>query len=184
MSKWILLAAILSSVAACGSGADQHDGPDPVDTAGLHAAAIDYAVSQGHARGKTLIYVTGPSAELWDQWCGAGFAEGIDDACDVLDSIAFDLAPVFEGDTAAEIVEALAPATVEFVENRDELFEPLGEGMVAPVINDGGLFSFGVSIEAGGKVYIPLDGHGEGWVFEATKTDEGWDLEPIGFWIA
>lgn len=185
MRTWVVPFALVLLLAACGSGADHSDDMAPVDTAGLHAAAIDYALSQGQSRGKELVYVTGPSTGLWDQWCGAGFAQGIDEACDVLDSIAFDLPSVFEGDKAEEITDALAPAAVEFVENRDELFEPMREGMmVAPVVNDGGLMSFGVSIEADGKVYLPLDGLGEGWIFEATPTDEGWTIEAVASWIA
>jgi hypothetical protein len=136
---WVLLFTSVVSVAACGLGSDHDDEADLVDTTGLHAAAIDYALSQGQARGKELVYVTGPSTDLWDQYCGAGFAEGIEDACDVLDSIAFDLPAVFDGDRAAEITEALDPATVEFVQDRGELFEPMEDGMmVAPVINDAG----------------------------------------------
>ena len=58
--------------------------------------------------------------------------------------------------------------------------------MIAPIQNDAGLLTFGVLIEADGKVYLPVDAHGEGWLFELTpsETDNtGWEITPIAAYI-
>lgn len=83
--------------------------------------------------------------------------------------------------------DLVAPSTVEFIEDRDSVIEPFGEGMmVAPIKNDAGLLTIGVLIESEGKVYIAVDAHGQGWLFELTPTDAGggaWDVQPIAEYI-
>lgn len=75
-----------------------------------------------------------------------------------------------------------------FIEDPESVTEPLEEGMmVAPVKNNAGLLIFGLMIEADGKVYLPADAHGEGWLFELTPNqpqDGAWTVEPIASYIA
>ena len=65
----------------------------------------------------------------------------------------------------ADIAAAVAPAPVEFVGD-------------AP-----GVLTFGRAIEIDGVIYLPLDGQGKGWLFEASRTGDGWEINPLAEWI-
>ena len=185
-------------VAAC----NQAGGPDtttrPPDgatgTENVLTAAIMFVLDETDLERKDLIYVAGPSIELWGQWCGFDTGEPGEDphdevpsACDVLDSTTFDVPATYEGTLAAEIETALAPATAEFINDPDTVTGTFEDGMmIAPVEGDAGLLTFGVVIEADGKVYLPVDAHGEGWLLELTPSSSGdgaWDIRPIAFYI-
>lgn len=169
--------------------------PEPLDLSMAKAAAIGYALSVSDLGTKDLVYVAGPSLEIWDQWCGFDTGEPGEDphdeisACDVLDETSFDLPAVYPagGESASEIESALAPATVEFIEDRDSVLETFEEGMmIAPINNDAGLLTIGVLLESEGKVYLAMDAHGQGWLFEltpATSEGGGWIVQPISEYI-
>ncbi len=194
-----LTAVVLMAVvaAACYATPKVDDEPKPLDLSMAKAAAIEYVLGDSNMGTKDLIYVAGPSLELWDQWCGFDTGEPGEEphdeapaACAELRESVLDIEAVYPpgSDSAIEIADALAPATVEFIEDRDSVIEPFGEGMmVAPIKNDAGLLTFGLLIDAGGKVYLPVDAHGQGWLFELTPTQpEGgaWNIEPIASYIA
>ena len=108
-------------------------------------------------------------------------------ACEVLNSIAFELLPTFVDPEAAEISDALSPAITKFIEDSRSVIDPMAEGegmMVAPVKDDAGLLTFGLAIESEGKVYLPVDGNGQGWLLEVSAIGDGWHVEAIASWIA
>ena len=192
----LMFCLVFVTVGAC-NGAVVDDEFEPLDLSLAKAAAIEYALEASDLGTKDLVYVAGPSLEIWDQWCGFDTGEpdvevGADDppACDVLDATSFDLPAVYPtgGDSAEEIKQTLAPATVEFIVDRESVIEPFGEGMmVAPIKNDAGLLTIGVLIESEGKVYIAMDVHGQGWLFELTPTGSeprSWDVQPIAEYVA
>lgn len=184
---------LLVVLAACTATGD--DEPEPLDLSMAKAAAIEYVLNVSDLGAKELVYVAGPSLEIWDQWCGFDSGEPGEDphdeipACDVLDETTFDLPAVYPagGESASEIESALAPATVEFIEDRDRVIEPFEEGMmIAPIRNDAGLLTIGVLLESEGKVYVAMDAHGQGWLFEltpATSKGGGWTVQPISEYI-
>lgn len=193
--KRLMLCLLAVALGAC-DGVDVTDESEPLDLSMAKAAAIEYAVSVSDLGTKDLVYVTGPSLEVWDQWCGFDTGEPGEEshneipACDVLSATSFDLPPVYPAgsDSAAEIENALAPATVEFIEDPDSVIEPFEEGMmIAPIKNNAGLLTIGMLIESDAKVYIAMDGHGQGWLLELTPTGPdsgGWDVQPIAEYIA
>jgi len=190
-----LMFCLVVALAAC-NGAVVDDEPEPLDLSMAKAAAIEYALGVSDLGTKALVYVAGPSLEIWDQWCGFDTGEPGEEphdqvpACAVLRESVLDVDAVYPqgSDSAAEIEDALAPSTVEFIEHRDSVIEPFGEGMmVAPIKNDAGLLTIGVLIESEGKVYVAMDAHGQGWLFELTQTGSGggaWDVQPIAEYIA
>lgn len=196
MRRLALLVVVAVVLASCTSGEAEFEG-EGLDLAGVKAAAIRYVLENSNAlSGKDLVYVAGPSLEPWEQWCNFDIGEpdvevGADNppACDVLHATSFDLPIVYPAgsDSANEIETALSPVEIEFIEDRESVVEPFGEGMmIAPIQNDAGLLTFGVLIEADGKVYLPVDVHGEGWLFELTpsETDNtGWEITPIAAYI-
>jgi hypothetical protein len=160
------------------------------------STAIQFVLDEsgGGLESKDLVYVAGPSTELWGQWCGFDTGEPgeephdeVPSACHVLDATSFDLPAIYQGETAAEIEDALAPIPVEFTDNPDAVIGTLDEGMmIAPIEGDAGLLTIGVVIEADGKAYVPVDAHGEGWLFELTPSSDGdgdWDIQPIASYI-
>ncbi len=181
-------------LAACTTTGDSK--LEPLDLSMAKAAAIEYALDDSNLGTKDLVYVAGPSLELWGQWCGFDTSEPGEEphdeipACNVLDQTDFDPPAVYPagGESASEIETALAPATVEFIENPDSVIEAFEEGMmVAPIRNDAGLLTIGVLLESEGKVYLAMDAHGQGWLFEltpATSEGGGWFVEPISEYIA
>lgn len=182
MKIWPVVVALVVLATACGGMSEDEE--EPIDTAGVRAAAANYALSHGVERGQGPMYVVGPSVELWEMYCGAGFAAEIEAACAVLDSIAFDLPETFRDAAAREISEALAPSAVEFVASRDDALDFEERPAVGSIKNDGGLLSFGVAIEWDGRIYVPVEGHAVGWLFEAAPSTNGWQIEAIASWIA
>ena len=197
MRRLALLVVVAVVLASCTSGEVEFEG-EGLDLAGVKAAAIRYVLENSNAlSGKDLVYIAGPSLELWEQWCNFDTGEpdvevGADNppACDVLDATSFDLPVVYPvgSDSADEIETALSPVEVEFIEDRESVIEPFGEGMmVAPIKNDAGLLTIGVLIESEGKVYVAIDAHGQGWLFELTPSGSelgSWDVQPIAEYIA
>lgn len=137
--------------------------------AGPHAVAVDFALDRGHGEANSLVYVAEPTPEMWDQWCGF---EADLDPCRALQAMTIDLAAPFPADVATEIESALAPRDVEFIDDPGSALE------------DAGLLSFGRAIEVDGKIYLPVDAVLEGWLFELTPTDQGWDIDVLAQWIA
>lgn len=190
MRRLVFLVVAVLAIAGCASGKVEADN-EGLDPAGINAAAIQYVLGASGLSQKHLVYVAGPSVELWDSWCHVATGEPGEDvhdenptACGVLDTSSFDLPAVYPAgsDAADEIEGAFSPAEVEFIEDPESVIEPFEEGMmIAPVQNDAGLVTFGVPIEAEGRIYLPTDAHGSGWLFELTPSaaDEGWDLTPI-----
>jgi hypothetical protein len=188
-----LVLGLMVLLVACNATVD--DEPQPTALSTATAAAIEHALEVSDLGNKELVYVAGPSLEIWDQWCGFDTGEPGEDphdeipACDVLDATSFDLPPVYPvgSESASEIEEALAPATVEFIEDPESVIEPFEEGMmVAPISNDAGLLIIGVLLEAEGNVYIAMDAHGQGWLLQLTpdQSDSGWTVHPIAEYIA
>lgn len=200
MRRSLALIFLAALAAACNTTAYPDTTKGPADTTGtmnVLSTAIRSVLDESGANLETkdLVYVVGPSTELWDQWCGFDTGEPgeephdeVPSACGVLDSTTFDLPATYQGDTATEIENALAPITVEFIEDPDSVIGTLDEGMmIAPIEGDAGLLTFGVIIEADGKAYLPVDAHGEGWLFELTPSSNGdgtWDIQPIAAYIA
>lgn len=199
MRRRVSILAFVVLVSACNQAIDttttagQREGTTGTDN--VLATAIRYVLDETDLESKDLVYVAGPSTELWDQWCdfdtgepGEEPLDAVPAACDVLDSTTFDLPATYEDDAAAEISEALSPAAVEFVDDPNSVIGTLDEGMmIAPIENDAGLLSFGVMIEADGKFYLPVDAHGEGWLFELTTTSTGentWNIRPLAAYAA
>ena len=174
------------------SGGTEVEG-DGVDQSGVYAAAIQHTLVDTDLGRRDLIYVAGPSLELWDQWCNIDTGEpgepplGENEAaCDALAASSFDLPARYEPGSgeAEEIEAALSHAEVEFIEDPQSVIEPFEEGMmIAPVQNDAGLVIFGVPIEADGKIYMPIDTHGSGTLLELTPSGTGWDVTPLGAYI-
>ena len=196
--KRIAVALLVAlSVAACKSVPQLEDEPEPLDSSNAKATAIEYILRETNLGSKDLVYVAGPSLEIWDQWCGFDTGEPGEEphdevpaACAELRKSVLDVDTVYPpgSNSAIEITEALAPILVEFIEDPDSVFEPFEEGMmVAPIKNDAGLLVFGLLIEADGKVYLPVGAHGEGWLFERTPTQPdggGWSLRVVSAYIA
>ena len=188
----VVVGLIASSCTSDGAEVESEESDQP----GVYAAAIQYAFAEADLARRNLIYVTGPSLEVWDQWCNVDTGEPGEPpvavsqaACDVLDASTFDLPARYEPGSgeADEIEAALSHAEVEFIEDRESVIEPFGEGMmIAPVKNDAGLLTFGVSIEADGKIYLPVDAHGTGFLLELTPSDTsdtGWEVTPIAGYV-
>jgi len=185
----IVTVALSLVLAACAAGGIDEGAPtvpeseeEPMSTTGVHAAAIEYAMGQGQAVVGDLAYVAGPLPETWDRWCGF---ESDQVPCLALQAMTIDLAAPFDEAARAEIEGALAPMMAEFIEDPESVIEPMEQSMmVAPIKNDAALLVFGRPIWADDKVYLPLDGHGKGWLLEATPTDDGWEISPLALWIA
>jgi len=151
------------------------DGPN-----GPHAAAVEFSLDRGHGEEDDLVWVVEPAPELWDQWCGP---EGDFIPCHALQAMTIDLGAPFPADVVAEIEVAFAPRRVEFIDDGNEVILPLA--VYPPEVKDGGGFlAFGRSIDVDGTIYLPVDGLGEGWLFELTPTAEGWDIDVLATWIA
>jgi hypothetical protein len=147
---------------------------------GAHAEAIFFVLGNTDLPSKEIVYVAEPDPPVWDRWCAF---ESELEPCRALESMLIDLDAPFPADVAADIEFALAPAVVEFVEDRSTVVLP--SAVVPPAIaNDGGLLSFGRAITVHGKIFIPVDGIGAGWLFELTPSDAGWRLDVLATWIA
>jgi hypothetical protein len=144
-----------------------------------HGVAIQFVLDRGHAEDRDLVFVVEPAPEMWDQWCSL---EGDFVPCRALQAMTIDLAAPFPPDVAAEIEAVLVPRDVEFIDDRSTVILPLA---VTPpeVEDDAGLLSFGRAIEVDGKIYLPLDAIGEGWLFELTPTEQGWEIDVLAQWI-
>lgn len=163
--------------AACTSTRAAGEPQPPTDP---HGVTIQFALDRGHAEDPDLVFVVEPAPEMWDQWCGF---EGDFVPCRALQAMTIDLAAPFPADVAAEIEAALAPREVEFIDDRSTVV--VSPAVVPPEIeDDAGLLSFGRAIEVDGRIYLPLDAIGEGWLFELTPTDHGWDIDIVAQWIA
>jgi len=177
MRPLIVLVACGLLAATCASS-DAAD--EPHSPTGPHGVAVRFALDRGHAEHNDLVWVVEPTPELWDQWCGA---EGDFVPCRALQAMTIDLGAPFPSDVAREIQASLAPRDVEFIDDGASVFLP--PAVYPPAIKDGGaLLSFGRAIEVDGKIYLPIDALGEGWLFELTPTDQGWDLDVLVTWIA
>ncbi len=184
---WAVVVLVGLIAGACTGGESEVD-PGVGNLSGVYAAAIDLVLVESGIGGKELIYVAGPSLELWDQWCNVDTGEpgeepGVDfPGCDVLKTADFDLPARYELGSAEanEIEAALSHAEVSFIEDRDSVIEPFEEGMmIAPIRNGAGLVTFGVPIQTARKVYMPVDTHGTGFFLELTPSDTGWKVTPL-----
>jgi hypothetical protein len=166
---WVLGAGCTSTGAA-----EEFRGP-----IGPHAVVVEFAVDRGHGEDTDLVWVVEPAPGLWDQWCGR---EGDFVPCHALQAMTIDLGARFPSDVATEIEAAFAPRRVEFVADASDVILPPA---LYPEVKDGGGFlAFGRSIDVDDKIYLPVDGLGEGWLFELTPTAEGWDLDVLVTWMA
>lgn len=167
--------AFLLAVAGCATSQDESE-----TVVGPHATAVQFALDRGHGEDNDLVFVVEPDPQLWDQWCGR---EGDFVPCHALQAMTIDLGAPFPFEVRTEIEAALAPRDVEFIDDGSTVFLP--PAVIPPVIKDGGaLLAFGRAIEVDGKIYLPVDGIGEGWLFELTPTEDGWDLDVVVTWIA
>jgi len=172
-----ILVALWVLGAGCASTGATEESKDPN---GPHAAVVEFALDRGHGEDTDLVWVVEPAPGLWDQWCGR---EGDFIPCHALQAMTIDLAAPFPADVATEIEAAFAPRDVEFVADRSDVILP--PAVYPPEVKDGGGFlAFGRSIEVDGKIYLPVDGLGEGWLFELTPTAAGWDVDLLATWIA
>ena len=190
----MVVVVLIAAAGACTPGGTE---PEVVDQSGVYAAAIQHVLVQTELGGKDLIFVAGPSLEVWDQWCSfeTGEPEVEDEGgdlapCDVLDASSFDLPIIYEpgSSEADEIETALSHAQVDFIEDPDSVIEPFEQGvMIAPIQNNAGLITFALPIQANGKIYIAIDAHSSGFLLELTPSetpsDTGWDVTPIASWI-
>lgn len=163
--------------AACMSATGAGEPQTPTEP---HGVAIEFVLDRGHAEDRDLVFVVEPASEMWDQWCGL---EGDFVPCRALRAMTIDLAAPFPPDVADEIGAVLAPRDVEFIDDRSTVILPLA-GTVPEIKNDAGLLSFGRAIQVDGKIYLPLDAVGEGWLFELTPTEQGWEIDIVAQWIA
>ncbi len=170
VALWVLGAGCASTGAA-----EESKGPT-----GPHAAVVGFALDRGHGEDTDLVFVVEPAPERWDRWCGG---EGDFIPCHALQAMTIDLGTPFPADIAAEIEAAFAPRDVEFVDDGADILLPL-TGSVAEAKDGGGFLAFGRAIEVDGNIYLPVDGLGEGWLFELTPTAPGWDVDLLATWIA
>jgi len=173
----ILTAVVVFVLAVAGCATSQDESETIV---GPHATAVQFAVDRGHSEDNDLVFVVEPDPGMWDQWCTG---EGDFVPCHALQAMTIDLGAPFPSDVRNEIEGALAPRDVEFVDDRSTVVLP--PAVYPPLIKDGGaLLSFGRAIEADGKIYLPVDGIGEGWLLELTPAANGWALDVVVTWIA
>ena len=187
MRGWAVVVLVGLIAGACTGGESEVE-PRVGNLSGVYAAAIDLVLVEPGIGGKELIYVAGPSLELWDQWCNVDTGEPGEEpqvdfpGCDVLKTAHFDLPARYEPGSAEanEIEAALSHAEVSFIEDRDSVIEPFEEGMmIAPIRNGAGLITFGVPIQTDSNVYMPVDSHGTGFFLELTPSDTGWKATPL-----
>ncbi|MCH8900396.1 MAG: hypothetical protein IH942_07905 [Acidobacteria bacterium] len=188
----LILGLAAGGIATVIGGGESEVEPGVGNLSGVYAAAIELVSVESGIGGKELIYVAGPSLELWDQWCNVNTDEPGEEpqvdfpGCDVLKTADFDLPARYElgSSEANEIEAALSHAEVSFIEDRHSVIEPFEEGMmIAPIRNGAGLVTFGVPIQTDGKVYMPVDTHGAGFFLELTPSDTGWKVTPLAGYI-
>ena len=132
----------------------------------------------------TIVYVVREIADGWSAWCPAepDWPSDLEAACQVLSQM--DEQPHRLSRSDLDLIEATLERFEVRVAGRSADAYVESEAIPAPVIDDAGVLVFGLPVEAGGVIYIPVDGYGTGAIFELRQTTEGWEVDPGHFWTS
>lgn len=161
---------------------------------GLYAAALS---NVGEEPATELVYVVQPKLDQWEMYCGTRespdeeLATAVGRVCEVYWSTEDALGYRYTSTAVSEIREALAPITVEFVDEQADALEPAEE--LAPPVrvkDDAALVIFGVPLEVDGKIYLPVERNGSGGLHpsgglvEASAAGSEWEITVLIPWTA
>ena len=164
------------------------------EMSGVYAAALSHV---GEEPATDLVYVVQPEFDQWEMYCGTRespdeeLAAAVGQACEVFWSTEEASDYRYTSTAVSEIREALAPITVEFVDELADALEP-AEELLPPkrVKDDAALVIFGVPLKVDGKIYLPVERNGSGGLHpsgglvEASASGSEWEITILIPWTA
>ncbi len=193
MSTFSRLLLVLLVVSACTDFAES-DEHVRSDKSGVYAAALSHV---GDDPATELVYVVQPDFDQWEMYCGTRespdeeLAAAVGEACEVYWSTEDASGYRYTSSAISEIRQALAPLTVEFVDEQADALEPAEESTPPKrVKDDAALVIFGVPLEADGKIYLPVERNGSGGLHpsgglvEASASGSEWEITILIPWTA